>query len=383
MSKKIVFAMHSTNLAGGVRAIFEISNGLVDKGYDVKIVALGGDHTWFKLRAPVIYLEPSSVVKALINLYRIIKFKKAKSTYLDIERFAKRFGFHVDLVSVLAESLAKLESDVVIATWYPTALSVWLAKVPKPFFFMQDFPELVEETMGFIGLRLFELTLHLPFHFLAVSTYTKDLILNYNENAKISITGAGVNLNVFYPRKNKAIDSKNKHVVMIILRDMKFKGGDIAIKALNLVNKKLPIHGIIISNKRTVDRIFRIVKPDFEYSIFSKPNDELLASLYSSSDVFLFTSYKEGFGLPPLEAMATGTAVVTTNCGGVNDYAVNDYNALIVPPGDLQTIAESVLKILNNNKLKDKLIQGGLETAKNWTWNKVVNKIEEATRSDN
>jgi hypothetical protein len=39
-----------------------------------------------------------------------------------------------------------------------------------------------------------------------------------------------------------------------------------------------------------------------------------------------------------------------------------------------------VLKILNNNKLKDKLIQGGLETAKNWTWNKVVNKIEEALK---
>jgi glycosyltransferase involved in cell wall biosynthesis len=122
------------------------------------------------------------------------------------------------------------------------------------------------------------------------------------------------------------------------------------------------------------------VKPEFRYTIFSNVDDETLAKLYSSSDVFIFTSYKEGFGLPPLEAMASGTAVVTTDCGGIRDYAVDGYNSLIVPPGDPAAIAEAVIKILNDQRLREVLIQNGLETAKQWTWDKVTDKFEEAIR---
>lgn len=42
---KIIFVMWGTARAGGTRAIYEVANGLADKGYDVEIVALGGDHT--------------------------------------------------------------------------------------------------------------------------------------------------------------------------------------------------------------------------------------------------------------------------------------------------------------------------------------------------
>ena len=56
-----------------------------------------------------------------------------------------------------------------------------------------------------------------------------------------------------------------------------------------------------------------------------------LAELYSSADIFLFTSYAESFGLPPLEAMACGTTVVTTDCKGNRDYAIGEYNCLIRP----------------------------------------------------
>jgi len=53
---KISFALVSTGLAGGIRYVFKVANGLKDKGHDVKIVALAGDHSWFKnLRAEVVY----------------------------------------------------------------------------------------------------------------------------------------------------------------------------------------------------------------------------------------------------------------------------------------------------------------------------------------
>jgi glycosyltransferase involved in cell wall biosynthesis len=65
--------------------------------------------------------------------------------------------------------------------------------------------------------------------------------------------------------------------------------------------------------------------------------------------------------------MASGTAVVTTDCGGTRDYAINGYGSLITPPGDPSAIADAVIKVLNDQRLRDSLIQGGLETAKQWT----------------
>jgi len=113
------------------------------------------------------------------------------------------------------------------------------------------------------------------------------------------------------------------------------------------------------------DKLFKEVRPDIRYTIFSHVDDETLAKLYSGSDVFIFTSYRKGFGLPPLEAMASGAAVVTTDCGGVRDYAVDGYNSLVTQPGDPSAIANAVIKILNNQRLRDSLIQGGLELRNN------------------
>jgi len=382
---KIAFAMYGTGLAGGVRAFFEVANRLHERGYNIRIIALGGDHSWFKVKVPIHYVSPPRILSLGIKTYKLLRHAKARkinASYFDVAALMRRLGLHTDLIKVLAEAIIEHGVDVAIATWYPTALSVWLSSVSKPLYFMQDFHELVQEADGIYGLRLFETTLRLPFHFLANSTYTRNIILNYNKEARVTVTGVGVDLNTFYPRRTRIIDSNGKPIIMAIIRDERFKGGDVAIRALNLVNKKQPIHAILVGDRKTIDKLFKEVKPEFRYTIFSNVDDETLAKLYSSSDVFIFTSYKEGFGLPPLEAMASGTAVVTTDCGGIRDYAVDGYNSLIVPPGDPAAIAEAVIKILNDQRLRDKLIQGGLETAKQWTWDRVTDKFEKAIKED-
>jgi glycosyltransferase involved in cell wall biosynthesis len=382
---KIAFAMYGTGLAGGVRAIFEVANRLHERGYNIRIIALGGDHSWFKVKVPIYYVQPSKILNLSIKAYRLlrhIQVRNNKVNYFDVSAFARKLGFHADLIRTLVDALNEHGTDAAIATWYPTALSVWLSNASKPLYFMQDFHELVQEADGVYGLRLFETTLRLPFHFLANSTYTRDIILSYNKEAKVTITGVGVDLNTFYPRRTRIINSNGKPIVMAIIRDQRFKGGDVAIRALNLVNKKQPIHAILVGSRRTIDKLFMEVKPEFRYTIFSNVDDEILAKLYSNSDIFMFTSYKESFGLPPLEAMASGTAVVTTDCGGIRDYAVDGYNSLITPPGDPMAIAEAVIKILNDQRLRDKLSQNGLETAKQWTWDRVTDKFEKAIKED-
>lgn len=382
---KIVFATYTTVLTGGVRAIFEVANRLYERGHDIRIIALGGNHSWYKVKVPIYYVNPPRIFGLGIKTYRLLRHAKVRNinaSYLDVVFLMRKLGLHVDLIKVLAEAIIEHGVDVAIATWYPTALSVWLSNVSKPLYLMQDFHEFVQEADGVYGLRLFETTLRLPFHFLADSTYLRDIIISYNKEARVTVTGLGVDLNTFYPRRSRVIDSNGKPIVMAIIRGIKYKGDDVAVRALNLVNKKQPIHVVLVGGRGTIEKLFKEVRPEFRYTIFSNVDDETLAKLYSSSDVFIFTSYREGFGLPPLEAMASGTAVVTTDCGGNRDYAINDYNSLITPPGDPSAIADAVIKILNNQRLRDSLIQGGLETAKQWTWDKVVDKFEKAIKEE-
>ncbi|MUN28487.1 hypothetical protein [Sulfuracidifex metallicus] len=103
---KILFALNRTGLAGGVRYIFEVANGLKDKGHDVKIVAaLAGDHSWFKnLRAEVIY-KPlnlntfSSIVYAFYKFYRYVTLRSAKmKPYDTFLLISSKLGVRPDIV---------------------------------------------------------------------------------------------------------------------------------------------------------------------------------------------------------------------------------------------------------------------------------------------
>ncbi|ADB86820.1 glycosyltransferase family 4 protein [Saccharolobus islandicus] len=383
----ISFVLVSTSLAGGVRYVFEVANGLKNRGYNVKILSLAGDHSWFKgLKVEVVYKEPimNKISKTLYNLYKVynlIKLKNSKiKPYDSLLIFNSLLGIKSDLVTELAEFIQNFDSDITIATYYLTAFSVWFSQSKRPFYLMQDFPELVENNEGKIGLNMFKLSLKLPFSFVTVSSYTKQLILDNNPTARVTIANPGVNLEVFRPKRE--LQNDNKRRVMLILRGQKQKGDNIGLEVLKIVNKKIPIHAIIVGSKNLVKTYSKTIGIDFSYTVFSNVDDEKLSRLYSSADAFIFTSYAESFGLPPLEAMACGTPVVMSDNKGSRDYAVNGYNALVSQPGDVKSLSDNLIKVLQDDKLREKLIENGLETAKRFTWSSTVNNFEKALREE-
>jgi glycosyltransferase involved in cell wall biosynthesis len=375
---KICAIVWSTGISGGTRAVFEIMKKLASKGHKVVLCCLGSKrHWWYSSynEFDFLYIEPEIYIPFIgrTSLYGII----------DLIRKMIKLPYKLDRCYYLAERIPS-GCDVYISTYFPSAIALHLSVIEggaMKIYFVQDFPELVIENEGFYGLKLFTLSLQLPFYaFLANSTFTKDLILSYNKSARVIVTGVGVDLNTFYPRNVRVVDSSGKPIVMAIIKGAKLKGSDIALKSLNIINRNYPIHAILVGEHNVIKRLFNEVRPEFTYTLFRNVNDETLAKLYSSSDIFVFTSFRESFGLPPLEAMACGAAVVTTDCGGNRDYAVDGYNSLVVPPGDPEAVAKATLRVLKDDKLRERLIEGGIKTAKRWTWDKVVNKIEEAIK---
>lgn len=91
-----------------------------------------------------------------------------------------------------------------------------------------------------------------------------------------------------------------------------------------------------------------------------------LPKLYNAADLFVFPSFYEGFGLPPLEAMACGCPVITSNTSSLPEV-VGDAG-IMVDPHDVEGLADATHKILNNDGLKQDMIKRGLKRAKMFSW---------------
>lgn len=104
------------------------------------------------------------------------------------------------------------------------------------------------------------------------------------------------------------------------------------------------------------------------------PRDKL-PDLYNSADCLLFPSLYEGFGWPPLEAMACGTPVVASNAASLPEV-IGDAG-LMCGPQDYKGLAEAINAILTNSQLRQDLIERGLKRACLFTWEKTAQKTLE------
>jgi len=109
-----------------------------------------------------------------------------------------------------------------------------------------------------------------------------------------------------------------------------------------------------------------------------KVADNLLPDVYRCADLLLFPSWYEGFGLPVLEAMASGVPVVASNRGSLPEV-VGDAGVL-VDPGDPETMAKRAAAILDDAGFREKLRGAGLERARLFTWQKTAERTLEVYR---
>src|SRR5688500_271008 len=129
---------------------------------------------------------------------------------------------------------------------------------------------------------------------------------------------------------------------------------------------KLLIIGDEISKLPALRRAVHSHKLHKHVRLLGYLEDETLASLYRLASVFVFPSLYEGFGLPPLEAMASGTPVVTSNVSSMPE--VTGDAAVLVDPYDVNSIVEGIEGVLRDPELRAELGRKGMARAREFSW---------------
>ena len=349
---RIAFVVSSLRLSGGVRVIVEYANRLAWRGHMISIVTPGG------MVDEIIAgeLDPQVTVLETVRGWSDTRYDLGKV--------------------LLAWQLARAvpDSDVVMATHTPTTVPTWLAgrilgKGHLAWLYL-DYKEMFRGR--WVEERLLMFAPHWFDRILVASQTCRQEILDLAGVESVMI-GIGLS-SMFCPRQVERDD--NARMVLFVGDTRPRKGLRDFLRAASLVYQKEPKLKLAIVSKDACH-----IQSEVPFTCYRRPSDEELAGLYASCDVFVSASWYEGFGLPPLEAMACGAPVVLTDSRGVREFAVNGVNCLMVPIQDPDSLANAILRILTDEELATRIAANGLQTALRYSWDDAVDRFERALSS--
>lgn len=221
---------------------------------------------------------------------------------------------------------------------------------------------------------------------ISVSRSTKnDLIKIYGiDPAKIEVIYSGISQDMKRPSENELYKFRIKHnlpdrFILSLGKLEPRKNIPSLIKAFNVIKDKRNFQDlklVIIGSKGWLyDDIFKEVQnSNYRDDIVLKSfiPDQERKFYYSLAQVFVYPSLFEGFGFPPLEAMACGTPVIVSNSSSLPEIVSNA--GLLVKPNDIYEIANLASLILIDRKLKDHLASVGYNRSTFFDWNKTAEK---------
>ncbi|MEI4831422.1 glycosyltransferase family 4 protein [Bacillus sp. FJAT-53711] len=267
-------------------------------------------------------------------------------------------------------------SDVVVAGWWQQIAELRYSMIPT--LYWEQGHECLFGDMPFPTSDVTAIRNHMHASYrsniflFAVSDFVAR-VLQEKFGRKAPVITNGIDLTAFYPTKK---EKKGNTILVVGNPYLKFKGAEVAIQALEHVQRK----GVSFQVKWVMPYYMDLKPSLFSIEYVMNPDRTELAKQFREADVLLFPSHYEGFGLPPLEAMASGTPVVCTKCGGVETYAKHLYNALLYEPRDIEGLGSGIIDVLTNKALRMRLADKGLETAGQFAYAAKIEVLEEYIR---
>jgi GT2 family glycosyltransferase/glycosyltransferase involved in cell wall biosynthesis len=325
---RIAYVTEGTGIGGGHRDIFEHLNRLAERGHEVSLYTLGEVPDWFELGVPV-----------------------------------HSFEFYDELI----EALAPLDA-IKVATWWNTAAPVWYASVLHgiPVYFVQDI-----ETSYYPddeSARHAVLDSYRPeFRYMTISRWNQERLRELGLDAEL--IPPGIDLENFRPRLEV---QRREDLVLALGRSNPLKNLPLTVEAWRQARGRSELasrlelclfgHEPELADEQGMRHV-------------ESPSDERVNELFNEATVFIQTSTHEGFALPPLEAMATGCAVVCTDAHGNRDFCVDGENCLMPEPTP-EAVSAALARLLGDSALRERLGRAGIETARDYAWERRIDALE-------
>src|SRR3989344_351239 len=217
-----------------------------------------------------------------------------------------------------------------------------------------------------------------------LSNYLKKRAEFYGAKNVVIIPIYGVNMSLFKRKKSSIFKNKYRlkglKIILVVSRLSSEKGLIYLIDALNLIKKEIKNVKLIFAGKGPLRKYL-------EFYVHSKGlSDDVLflghipysnlPDYYSSADVFVLPSLKEGLGLSIAEAMSCSVPVVASNTGGIPDLVLDGKTGLLVNPADSKRLAEAILTVLNDKRLASMMVHNAYKYIRqNYEKKKVMSRF--------
>lgn len=341
---KINFLLYNPALGGGDRVVSIHAKYLRQKGHDVTVTALKPKNIPLRRKIKH-YLRTGA------------KLKEGFST-----AHYDKAGVPLNLVTGQTEVLDKNlpDADVLISTLWLTAewaINIHPSKGKKAYFVQghEIFPHFPKDRV--------QATYRAPFHKIVVAKWLERTMRDEYASPAIACVPNSVDTALFYASQRSKSD---RPCIGFLYSDGWVKGVDVTLDAINKIKRALPDIKIVSFGASTPKR--HLPLPDhceFHY----KPPQDKIREIYAQCDVWMCGSRLEGFHLPPMEAMACRTPVVSTTVGGPEDVIENGRQGFVVPIEDADALAEKTLNVLHADKSAWRLMsEAAYETAVRYSW---------------
>ncbi|MFV2044006.1 MAG: glycosyltransferase family 4 protein [Anaerolineales bacterium] len=351
---RISFILSSIGLSGGVRVVVEFANRLAARGHECFLIAPKGQ------------VEPEMLEEVLPEVGTRLSRIEPGDRPSALRNFLLSWSLAIRVPP----------SEVIVSTHTPTTIATLVAsrllRRGKPVWLYQDYLEMFLDRPVENWLLRHALAWH--DRALTVSEYSKQELGSFAQG-DIMVVGEGLSHpELFQPLPEAERRRDNNHRTLLYVGDLRPRKGIYDfLKATEILAEEMPDLVLWIVTKDEDE-----IQSAVPFQLFHRPPRKKLARLYASCDVFVSASWWESFGLPPIEAMACGAPVVTTDSRGVQEYARPEWNCLVTPPRDPAKLAAAIRRILSDPELEGRLRQNGPPTAGQYTWEGAVNRFEQA-----
>lgn len=360
--KKINFLLLQLKTGGGARVIIDLANQLSEKEYEINIIYpnIAKDNISFKINKNInlvkIGNEPKNFIHKIFNVmlffWKMNKIKDEKIILTDPLMCSLSFLFisknqYYRFIQaddyIIFDDLKLLKYKSIL--WIYKKLTIFSYKNKK---------------MNFI--------------FNSKIVYRRFLNLSKRNDVVFNLVYPTIDNKVFF---NMDLRNKNEVNIGIVARKVPCKGFITFTEAIKSLDMEI---------KRKINRIYIISHDDLsEFDLEAIPNKELvipkndreICEAYNHIDIFISTSWFEGFGLPPLESLKCGCAVISSDSKGIDEYAIEGVNCLKFEPKNVEKLKTLIEKLILDEEIRKKLQKNSSKSVEKFSKENSLNQFEE------